>query len=131
MKAIRDLDDKKRQGFKWAKAIEIFDTKNDIICMTTGNGSRDDLILDSACSFHMCATKELFDRYKSYDAYDIVMVNGSRRKVVCVSTVKMKMFDGFVQTLGDMRYIPNLRKNLVLFNRLNTFGYNYCTTKFL
>lgn len=34
------------------------------------------------------------------------MVNGSRSNFIGKGTVKVKMFDGVIQTLGDIRYVP-------------------------
>ncbi|KAK3026865.1 hypothetical protein RJ639_041992 [Escallonia herrerae] len=35
-------------------------------------------------------------------------------------TIKIKMFDGIVRTLGDVRYIPDLKKNLISLGTLNS-----------
>ncbi|KAK2971108.1 hypothetical protein RJ640_024053 [Escallonia rubra] len=35
-------------------------------------------------------------------------------------TIKIKMFDGIVRTLGDIRYIPDLKKNLIFLGTLDS-----------
>lgn len=61
-----------------AKLIGAYHIKNNVIYVTTSEDFRDDCIIDYAYSFHMCANKELFDRYKPCNASYIVMANGSK-----------------------------------------------------
>ncbi|KAK2997449.1 hypothetical protein RJ639_025454 [Escallonia herrerae] len=37
-----------------------------------------------------------------------------------IGTIKIKMFDGIVRTLGDVRYIPDLKKNLISLGTLDS-----------
>jgi len=39
-----------------------------------------------------------------------------------ISTVLVKMFDGMVQELKDMRYVPQLKKNLISVGALEAFS---------
>ncbi|KAK2984965.1 hypothetical protein RJ640_003699 [Escallonia rubra] len=41
-------------------------------------------------------------------------------KVMGIGTIKIKMFDGIVRTLGDVRYIPDLKKNLISLGTLDS-----------
>ena len=50
------------------------------------------------------------------------MGNNTTRKVVGVGSVKMKMFDGMVRTLTDVRYVPGLKKNLISLGTLDKIG---------
>ena len=43
-------------------------------------------------------------------------------KVVGVGSVKMKMFDGMVRTLIDVRYVLGLKKNLISWGTLDKIG---------
>jgi len=54
----------------------------------------------------MCPHKEWFDSYKSCDASALWMAGNSSAKVVGISIVKVKMFDGVVRTLTNVRHIP-------------------------
>ena len=40
-----------------------------------------------------------------------------------MGTVKLKMHDGVVRTLGEVRYVPVLKKNLISSGALDTSGY--------
>ncbi|GAB2213209.1 hypothetical protein Droror1_Dr00021231 [Drosera rotundifolia] len=45
------------------------------------------------------------------------MSNNAVCEIVEIGVVKVRMYDGVVRTLGDVRYIPDLRKNLISVGR--------------
>ena len=45
---------------------------------------------------------------------NVTMGNNTICKVVGIGSIKVKMFDGMVRTLTDVRYVPGLKKNLSL-----------------
>ena len=51
------------------------------------------------------------------------MGNNASCKVVGIGIIKIRMFDGVVYTLGDMRHVPNLKKNLISLSTLDSKGY--------
>ena len=46
-------------------------------------------------------------------------------KIVGVGTIRIKMFDRIVRTLGDVKHIPNLKMNLISLSTLDSKGYKY------
>ncbi|KAG8477522.1 hypothetical protein CXB51_031082 [Gossypium anomalum] len=42
-----------------------------------------------------------------------------------VGTIKVKMFDGVVRTLSDVRHVPELKRNLISLSTLDSKGYRY------
>ncbi|KAG8488563.1 hypothetical protein CXB51_016262 [Gossypium anomalum] len=50
------------------------------------------------------------------------MRNDSSGKVIGIGTVKIKMYDGTIRTLSDVRYVPNLRKNIISLSILDLKG---------
>lgn len=40
-----------------------------------------------------CTTKDLFDKYTTCDAGDVMMANSSKRKAIGMDIVKIRMFD--------------------------------------
>ena len=50
------------------------------------------------------------------------MRNNTTCKVVGVGSIKMKMFDGMVRTLIDVRYVSGLKKNLISLDTLDKIG---------
>lgn len=88
----------------------------------TGMGGND-WILDSGCSFHMCAAKEQFSTYEECDGGTVKMANKSESKIAGVGTVQIRMFDGIVRTLADVKHVPDLRMNLISLGTLDSRGY--------
>lgn len=43
----------------------------------------------------------------------ILMGNNTFCKIVCIGTIKIKMFDGVVIKLNDVRHVPNLKRSLI------------------
>lgn len=54
------------------------------------------------------------------------MGNNVSYKVVRIGLIRIKMYDGIVRTLTDVRYAPELRKNLIFLGMLDS---NDCTYK--
>ena len=53
------------------------------------------------------------------------MGNNVSCKITDIGTIIIKMFDGFVRTLGDVRRIPDLKRNLILLSTLDSKRYKY------
>ena len=55
----------------------------------------------------------------------VQMGNDATCLVIGISTVKIKMFDGIVRVLSNVRHVPELRKNLISLGVLDDLGYSY------
>ncbi|KAG8472883.1 hypothetical protein CXB51_034847 [Gossypium anomalum] len=97
---------------------------DDFLLVSTSDNTKltSEWILDSGCSFHMCPNREWFSAYSSVEAGVVHMGNDSSSKVIGIGTVKIKIHDGTIRTLSDVRYIPNLRKNLISLSILDLKG---------
>ena len=82
-------------------------------------------VLDLACSFHMTPHKDWFDTYKLVNCGSILMGNDATCKVFGIGTIKIKMFDDVVRTLGEVRHVPEVKKNLISLGTLDSNGYYY------
>ena len=80
----------------------------------------DTWILDSGCSFQMCPHREYFDIYKEYDASTIRICDDFVSKVMGIGTVKVKMYDGAMRILTNVRQVPKLRRGLISLRVLDT-----------
>jgi len=80
-------------------------------------------ILDSTCSYHMTPNKDWLHNYKLVDYGSVMMGNDDPCKVIGIENIKIKMFDGVVRTLCDVRHMPDLRKNLILLGILDRNGF--------
>ncbi|KAG8477771.1 hypothetical protein CXB51_027720 [Gossypium anomalum] len=61
-------------------------------------------ILDSGCTFHMSPNRDWFTTYETVSEGVVLMGNNASCKIAGVGTIKVKMFDGVVRTLSDVRY---------------------------
>ena len=73
----------------------------------------DSWIMDSTCSYHMTPNKDWFDTYRLVNSSSVLMGNDVSCKVVGIGNIKVKMLDGVIITLCDVRHVPDLRKNLI------------------
>ena len=80
---------------------------------------KDSWILDLACSYHMTLNREWFDTYMSVNCGNVLTGNDASCKVIGIGTIKIRMFDGVVRTLGEVRHVPDLRKNLISLGNLD------------
>jgi hypothetical protein len=55
----------------------------------------------------------------------MLMGNGARYKAIGLGTIKVKMFDGIVRILTNVRYVLYLKKNLISLGTLDSLGYGY------
>ena len=84
-----------------------------------------DWILDSGCTFHMCPNRDWFSTNETMSKGIVLMGNNVSCKITGIGTVRIKMFDGFVRTLGDVRHIPDLKRNLILLSTIYSKKYKY------
>uniref|UniRef100_A0A2N9HUM1 Integrase catalytic domain-containing protein n=1 Tax=Fagus sylvatica TaxID=28930 RepID=A0A2N9HUM1_FAGSY len=82
-------------------------------------------LLDSTCSFHVTIHMSWFDTYRSVNCGSIRMGNDASCKVIGIGTIKIKMFDNVVRTLGEVRHVPEMKKNLISLGTLDSKGYSY------
>ena len=55
----------------------------------------------------------------------VLMGNDASYKTTGVGTVRIKMWDGIVRMLVDVKHVPYLKRNLILLSTLDSKGYKY------
>jgi len=83
-------------------------------------------LLDSGASNHMCLHRNWFSTYQSIDDGVVFMGNYFSCKIVGVGRIQIKMYDGTVRMLTNVRHVPKLRNNLIYLGFLDSSGYK-CT----
>ncbi|KAG8477231.1 hypothetical protein CXB51_031078 [Gossypium anomalum] len=66
-----------------------------------------------------------FTTYEIVSEGVVLMGNNASCKIAGVGTIKVKMFDGVVRPLSDVRHVPELKRNLISLSTLNSKGYRY------
>ena len=74
----------------------------------------------------MSPNRDWLSTYQPIDGRKVLMGNDEACKVVGIDTIRIKMYDGFIRTLTDVRHVPKLKKNLI---SLGTLDSNGCTYK--
>ncbi|KAL6314158.1 hypothetical protein AAG906_011900 [Vitis piasezkii] len=85
-------------------------------------------IMDSTCSYHMTPNKDWFNTYRSANSGSILMGNDASCEVTRIGNIRIKMFDGVIRTLCDVRHVPDLRKNLISLGTLDCNEFSYKST---
>ncbi|KAG8478350.1 hypothetical protein CXB51_028073 [Gossypium anomalum] len=73
----------------------------------------------------MSPNRDWFTTYETVSKGVVLMGNNASCKIAGVETIKVKMFDGVVRTLSDVRHVPELKRNLISLCTLDSKGYRY------
>ncbi|KAH1090833.1 hypothetical protein J1N35_018090 [Gossypium stocksii] len=97
---------------------------NDFLLVSTSESSEltSEWILELGCSFHMCPNRKWFSTYSSVEGRVLRMRNDSSSKVIGTGTIKIRMHNGTIRTLSDVRYVLDLQKNLISLSILDSKG---------
>lgn len=93
-------------------------------CLYVSSGcSMESWVLDSGSSFHSTPCKELFRRFDSEKLEDVHLANGEHMEVMGSGEVSVKLTNGGLLKLKDVKYIPKLKNNLISVSQLDKCGY--------
>lgn len=117
----RDCPRRKRNddGDAESSTALVYDDGDALTVSKIGTNSQGEWILDSGSSYHICSNMDYFDSFRKSKG-SVFLPNGYRCAVFGIGTVKIKMFDGVVRSLGGVRYVPKLQKNLISLSRLDS-----------
>ena len=82
-------------------------------------------VLDSRCSYHICPIKEYFETLDLKEGGVVRLGNNKACKIKGMGTIRLKMFDDRDFLLKNVRYIPELKRNLISIIMIDGLG--YCT----
>ncbi|CAL8996546.1 unnamed protein product [Prunus brigantina] len=77
-------------------------------------------MLDSGCTYHMCPIREWFSSFEELDCGVVLMGNNNACKTQGIGKICLKMHDGTVRELSDVRYVPDMKKNLISLGALES-----------
>lgn len=80
-------------------------------------------ILDSGCTFHHCPDKSWVDFIEGIDGGQVVLGNNKTCKVQGIGSITLRMYDETHQILEDVRYLPELERNLISLGALDHSGH--------
>ena len=76
--------------------------------------------------FSYVSHRDCFTTFDSTtSASSVLGFDNSPCKIEGIGSVRIKMFDGTIKTLTDVRYIPKMKRNLISMSALDAKGYKY------
>ena len=119
----------KSNGDGKASVVSVVDNSDsgDVLVVFAGCvAGRDEWILDSACSFHICSNRDWFSSYESAQSGDVMrMGDNNPCEIAGIGSVQIKMHDGMIRTLKYVRHIPGMARNLISLSTLDAEGYGH------
>nr|GEU34318.1 copia LTR rider [Tanacetum cinerariifolium] len=82
-----------------------------------------DWIMDSRGSYHMTPRLDLFFDFLEYDGGRVLLGDNKESKIRGISKVRLQLKDGSSFVLHNVRYIPELKRNLISLGTLKKEGY--------
>ena len=73
----------------------------------------------------MCHTRDWFSTYEIVSKGAVLIGNDAPCEIANVGTIRIKMFDEIVKTLGDVKHAPDLKRNLISLSTLDSKEYKY------
>src|SRR3954464_2497412 len=89
--------------------------------------SSDVWLLDSACTYHVCPRREGFYTYQPCDGGTVLMGNNAECRVVGIGSIRMRMFDGEVRTVANVRHVTEVSRNLLSLGALEARGCRFAS----
>ncbi|KAK8511542.1 hypothetical protein V6N12_038144 [Hibiscus sabdariffa] len=97
----------------------------DVLCCeasTTMEGRKrfaDIWLIDSRATYHMTSRREWFHNYEPISGGSVYSCNDHALEIVGVGTIKLKMYDGTIKIVRDVRHVKGLKKNLLSYGLLD------------
>jgi hypothetical protein len=106
-------------------AIKNLGMTDQVLSVSSNLQYQEEWQLDLGASHCMCSHRNWFISYQSIDEGVVFMGNGIPCKTVGIGSIRIRMFDGIVRELMDVRYVPELKSNLISLRVLDSCGYKY------
>ena len=82
-------------------------------------------LLDSGAWHHICPHLYWFAFYQTVNDGIVLLGDNHSCKIIGVGSVKIKMFNGVIRTLTDVRHVPKLKKKLISLGVLDSCGHKF------
>ncbi|KAJ0869659.1 putative RNA-directed DNA polymerase [Helianthus annuus] len=112
----------KNQGHQSSEeSLDGYDSAD--VLVVADHGSKDDWIMDSGGSYHMTPNRSLFKDFKAENLGSVKLGDDRTCMIEGHGTVVLKLANGTEIELPNVRYIPNLTKNLISLGTFESEGY--------
>ena len=79
-------------------------------------------MIDTGATYHVYPNRDWFSSFEKLDRCSVVMGDDRPCHMEEINTVLVKMFNGMVRELKDVRYVPQLKRNLISVGAFEAFG---------
>lgn len=84
---------------------------------------RERWIIDSWCSYHMTSRREWFTEFSETAGGTVLLADDRAVTVQGIKTIRINATGGTVKSLTNVRYVPNLKRNLISVSSLYLQGF--------
>lgn len=118
---------KRKQAGEAAQKLRsdcVQETETDQILCVMQEGDGGSWIMDSGCSIHMCPNADLFVELDEATG-SVVLGNNQVCSIKGVGTIRFRMNDGSTKILSEVRFIPDVKRNLISLGVLERKGCSF------
>jgi len=79
-------------------------------------------ILDTGATYHVCPNRDWFSNFEKLDRCSVIMGDDRPCNMEGIGTIQIKMFDGMIRELKEVRYVPQFKRNIISIGALKILG---------
>ena len=122
----RDCPQRKQDQNKASTSANVAMKLPTSIALTASTQAREDeWVLDSGCTFHITPRRDVLSQFEEFEGNKVLMGNNTYCVVKGQGLITIDNPDGTVVTLGKVRYIPDMARNLISYGQLEQSGCKY------
>lgn len=99
--------------------------KEPLILMASIQDTRNEWVMDSGASFHITPNREVLFDLKECSGGKVLMGNNTFSEINGVGKVRIKRPDRSIVILTDVKFMPNMGRNLISYGCLEKAGCSY------
>ena len=98
---------------------------DEVLSICSVSKYNEEWLLDFGASHHIYPHKDWFASYQTVSDSIVLLGDNHWCRTLGVGSVKIKMFDGFIRTLTDVRHVPELKKKIISLGVLDSCGHKF------
>ena len=103
-------------------ANTVIEYKEPIILIVSTHNTKKGWIIDSGCSYHNTPDKEVLFDFKEFDGGKVLMANNTYGNIKGIVNVRIENPNGSEVILKDIKYMPEVSRNLICNGMLKKSG---------
>ncbi|KAI4330265.1 hypothetical protein MLD38_028565 [Melastoma candidum] len=103
-------------------------SSGEMLVVTSSEDDSSRWVMDSGCTFHMCPRLDWFSTLDEIQGGKVLMGNDGECEVKGIGNIRLRTHDKPMHTLTNVRYVPEITKNLISLGALDARGYRISIT---